>query len=201
MRRSPLGLGWAIGSGLVASRDSWHESWDHDQSEWLMTLQPGVTEPVASKHLTNLVKYYLVRIRNLSCNQINYTCAAAINYLRNTFSHTFTQVYISKSKKEFHRSTFQDSKARKRAQDVSTAKSAIKETTGSAVVWLPSVLGTVALAATHGNTSILSEIGTWTSHSIYWVSPLLCLLNNTALRRALVCLKMDVAKVLRRAQN
>ena len=111
------------------------------------------------------------------------------------------QVYITKSKKEFHRSTFQDSKARKRAQDVSTAKSAMFETMGSAVPWLPSVLGTLALAHDNTRTSLLLEIGTWSSHSIYWISPLLCLANNTALKRAFVCLKMDIAKILRRARS
>ena len=116
-------------------------------------------------------------------------------------NHPPRQVYITKSKKEFHRSTFQDSKARKRAQDVSTAKSAMVETVGSAVLWLPSVVGTAALAHNPTSPSLLLEIGTWTSHSLYWTSPLLCLLNHTALKRALVCLRMDIAKVLRRARS
>ena len=81
------------------------------------------------------------------------------------------------------------------------AKSAMFETVGSALPWLPSVLGTIALATNRSGMSLLVEIGTWSSHSLYWISPLLCLILNTALKRALGCLRMDIAKILRRMKS
>ena len=112
--------------------------------------------------------------------------------------HTIPQVYIVRSRKEFHRSTFQDSKARKRAQDVSIARSAVSLTLGSGAAWAPSCLATLALVA--GGT-VLLEIGVWAAHILYWVAPILFLRYNTALRRALACLRMDIAKRIRRCRS
>ena len=121
------------------------------------------------------------------------------------FSVVIVLIYVEKSKTEFHRSTFQDSKARKRAQDVNTAKSAVVLCLISSIPWIPSAFSAVLVAVigdnAHYNSHGLYETALWASHSLYWLLPLVALNRNTALNRALHCFKMDFTKLVRRFSN
>ena len=103
---------------------------------------------------------------------------------------------IRKSKSQFHgMNTYQDSKALKRAQDVYAAKSGIIVTMVTMIPFLPSL---VTPALPH---SLIVEAATWVQYTCFWVFPLVSMMRNTALKRALACCRMDVAKLIRRARN
>lgn len=118
------------------------------------------------------------------------------------FSVVVIVFYIERSKTEFHRSTFQDAKARKRVQDVSAANSTIFITLCGSAPWLPSIL-VIIMFASKGQSiftkpHIIFEVWIWFVHSLCWMFPVLCLTKNTVILRGFLCLKSDALRVFRR---